>query len=43
LYNFLTIIMALQKAVGRFDYLMPEDERIAVAAAMRDYLKRSGR
>jgi len=43
LYNFLTIIMALQKAVGRFDYLMPEDERIAVAAAMRDYLKRPGR
>ena len=43
LYNFLITIMALQRAVGGFDYLLPENERIALANSMRDYLKRSGR
>ena len=43
LYSFLITIMALQRAVGGFDYLLPEDERIALANSMRSYLKRSSR
>lgn len=43
LYNFLTIIMALQRAVGGFDYLLDEDSRIELANSMRDYLKRTGK
>jgi outer membrane protein TolC len=42
LYNFLITIMALQRAVGGFDYLLPENERILLANSMRDYLKRTG-
>ena len=41
LYNFLITIMALQRAVGGFDYLLPENERIVLANSMRDYLKRT--
>jgi len=43
LYSFLITIMALQRAVGGFDYLLPEDQRIALADSMRSYLKRSSR
>jgi outer membrane protein TolC len=43
LYSFLITIMALQRAIGGFDYLLPEDERIALADSMRSYLKRSTR
>jgi len=43
LYSFLITIMALQRAAGGFDYLLPESERIALANSMRDYLKRSNR
>ena len=42
LYSFLITVMALQRAVGGFDYLLPENERIHLANSMRDYLKRSG-
>ena len=38
LYNFLITIMSVQRAVGRFDFLLPEDERNAVAAETRRYL-----
>ncbi len=43
LYSFLITVMALQRAVGGFDYLLPEHERTALAVSMRDYLKGSGR
>lgn len=43
LYGFLITIMAVQRAVGGFDYLLPENERLALAASMRDYLKGTGR
>jgi outer membrane protein len=43
LYNFLITIMSLQRAVGGFDFLLPESERIALANSMRDYLKRSSK
>lgn len=42
LYSFLITIMAMQRAVGGFDYLLPENERIVLANSMRDYLTRSG-
>jgi len=35
LYNFLTVIMAMQRAVGGFDYLLPPDERNALAVEFR--------
>ena len=35
LYSFLTEIMAMQRAVGGFDYLLPLDERDALAAEFR--------
>jgi outer membrane protein TolC len=38
LYNFLITIMALQRAVGGFDYLLPPDERSALAAQFRNAL-----
>ncbi len=38
LYNFLITIMSVQRAVGRFDFLLPADERNAVAAETRRYL-----
>jgi outer membrane protein TolC len=42
LYSFLITVMALQRAVGGFDYLLPENERIVLANSMRDYLTRPG-
>ena len=42
LYSFLITVMALQRAVGGFDYLLPENERIVLANSMRDYLTRTG-
>ena len=42
LYNFLITIMALQRAVGGYDYLLPEDERIILAQSLREYLAGSG-
>ena len=42
LYSFLITIMSLQRAVGGFDYLLPENERIVLANSMRDYLTRAG-
>jgi len=35
LYFFLTEIMALQRAVGGYDYLLPPAERSALAAEFR--------
>ena len=35
LYNFLITIMALQRAVGGYDYLLPAEERSALAAQFR--------
>ena len=43
LYSFLITIMALQRAVGGFDYLLGENERISLANSLRSYLKRSTR
>ena len=43
LYNFLITIMAVQRAVGGFDFLLPQDQRIALANEMRAYLKRNTR
>jgi len=43
LYSFLITVMALQRAVGGFDYLLPEEERISLANSLRSYLKRSTR
>ncbi len=42
LYNFLITIMAVQRAVGRFDFLLAADERSAVADEVREYIT-SGR
>ena len=38
LYNFLITIMALQRAVGGYDYLLPAEERSALAARFRAVL-----
>ncbi len=38
LFNFLTVIMQLQRAVGGFDYLLPLDERNALAVEFRNSL-----
>jgi len=38
LYNFLSIIMAMQRAVGGYDYLLPPDERNALAVEFRSTL-----
>ncbi len=43
LYSFLITVMALQRAVGGFDYLLAEDERTALADAMRQSLQRLNR
>jgi outer membrane protein TolC len=43
LYNFLITIMAVQRAVGGFDFLLPQDQRIALANEMRAYLKSNTR
>ena len=39
LYNFLITIMAVQRAVGGFDFLLPTNERVDLANAMRNYLR----
>lgn len=38
LYNFLITIIAVQRAVGEFDFLLPASERQAVANEIRRYL-----
>jgi len=38
LYNFLSIIMAMQRAVGGYDYLLPPAERNALATEFRNTL-----
>jgi outer membrane protein len=38
LYSFLITIMQLQRAVGGFDYLLPTNERTALAARFRAYM-----
>jgi len=38
LYNFLSIIMAMQRAVGGYDYLLPPEERNALAVEFRNTL-----
>ena len=38
LYSFLITIMQLQRAVGGFDYLLPIDERLALADEFRAYI-----
>ena len=38
LYSFLITIMAVQRAVGGYDYLLPAEERDALAAEMRQAL-----
>ena len=38
LYNFLSIIMAMQRAVGGYDYLLPPEERNALAVEFRSTL-----
>jgi len=38
LYSFLTVIMAMQRAIGGFDYLLPPHERSALAAEFRSTL-----
>lgn len=38
LYNFLSVIMAMQRAVGGFDYLLPPAEREALAVEFRSTL-----
>lgn len=42
LYNFLITIMAVQRAVGRYDFLLPPNERIANANAIRNFVKNDG-
>ena len=37
-YGFLITIMALQRTIGGFDYLLPADQRLELADAMRRYL-----
>ena len=39
LYNFLVTIMAVQRAVGAFDFLLPADQKMEVADGMREYLR----
>ena len=43
LYNFLITIMSVQRAVGGFDFLLPESERDALANKMRISLSGSNR
>ena len=43
LYRFLTTIMALQRATGGYDFLLPADEREALATQLRDNLGRRTR
>lgn len=38
-HQFLITVMALQRSVGGFDYLLPADERLALANELRAYLK----
>ena len=42
LYNFLITIMAAQRAVGRFEFLLPTDERNSDADEIRKYVKSGG-
>ena len=42
LYNFLITIMALQRAVGGYDFLLPADRREAIADEIRRYLTNGG-
>ena len=42
LYNFLITIMALQRAVGRYEFLLTPDERIANSNEIRKFVKNSG-
>jgi len=39
LYNFLITVMAVQRAIGGFDFLLPESERKVLADSLRDYLR----
>ena len=43
LYDFLITIMALQRAVGAYDYLLPADQREALAERFRQTLSGSSR
>ncbi len=38
LYNFLTVIMSMQRAVGGYDYLLSADERNALALEFRQFV-----
>jgi len=38
-HQFLITVMALQRSVGGFDYMLPADERRALANELRAYLK----
>jgi len=40
LYNFLITIMAVQRAVGGYDFLLPPDERAAAAEETRKFVKK---
>jgi len=40
-HQFLIIIMALQRSIGGFDFMLPDDEREALANELRAYLKGS--
>ncbi len=42
LYNFLITIMAVQRAVGRYEFLLTPDEHIANANAIRKFVKNGG-
>lgn len=42
LYNFLITIMAVQRAVGGYDFLLPPDERAAAAEETRKFVKKGG-
>jgi hypothetical protein len=42
LYNFLITIMAVQRAVGQFEFLLAPDERNAVANEIRRFVKTGG-
>lgn len=39
-YRFLTTVMALQRAAGGFDFLLPPDERETLAITIRENLRR---
>lgn len=43
LYRFLTTIMALQRAAGGFDFLLPDNERGELATQLRENLRRTTR